>query len=167
MLNLAAHGLKVALVHPQIAPNTGNVGRLCVATGVELHLVRPLGFVLSDRQLRRSAMDYWARVKLTVHNDLDAFETAMKGVGMWLFTTRGERDYWEAQYGPGDCLVFGSETSGLPERLLTGGRTVRIPQAAGERCLNLSTAAGIGVYEALRQMNGKALNHGGMETQRG
>jgi tRNA (cytidine/uridine-2'-O-)-methyltransferase len=154
MLHLPAHRFKLALIHPQIAPNTGNIARLCVATGIELHLVRPMGFVLSDRELRRSALDYWPRLKLTVHDDTAAFVSAMTGIRLWMFTSKGERDFWEAEFADGDCLVFGSETSGLPDELLNlkPTRNLRIPQAPEERCLNLSTAAGIGIYEALRQL---------------
>ena len=153
MTGLKPHNLKVALVHPQIAPNTGNIARLCVATGTELHLVRPMGFVLDDRELRRSAMDYWPRLKLTVHDDLAAFLRAVGTASMWMFSTRGGRSHWEADLRDGDWLVFGSETHGLPSSMLERDptRVVRIPQAGGERCLNLSTAAGIGLYEALRR----------------
>ena len=151
---LPAHGLNVALLQPQIAPNTGNVARLCVATGTALHLVRPLGFVLSDQKLRRSAMDYWPRLKLTVHDDTEAFLIAAGGRPRWFFSTLGEVPLWDAAFGDGDWLVFGSETRGIDRAILAAnpGRTVRIPQAPGERCLNLSTAAGIGLYEALRRV---------------
>jgi len=150
---LPPHRLKVVLVHPQIAPNTGNIARLCVATGTELHLVRPLGFVLTDRQLRRSAMDYWPRLKLVVHDDMDRFIEAAGDGPVWLLSSKATRSLWDAKFGEGDWLVFGNETGGLPEALLRRypDRRLRIPQAQGERCLNLSTAAGIGLYEALRQ----------------
>jgi tRNA (cytidine/uridine-2'-O-)-methyltransferase len=154
-VRLPGHGLSIALFQPQIAPNTGNIARLCVATGTGLHLVRPMGFVLSDRNLKRSAMDYWPRLKLTVHDDNAAFFTATAGTKFWFFSSKAGRSFFDAEFEAKDCLVFGSETAGLPEGLLgaypDGG--LRIPQAAGERCLNLSTAAGIGLYEALRQIN--------------
>jgi tRNA (cytidine/uridine-2'-O-)-methyltransferase len=153
---LPAHALKVVLLQPQIAPNTGNVARLCVATGTALHLVRPLGFVLSDQKLKRSAMDYWPRLKLTVHDDTEAF-LATTGVGTrWYFSTTGDVPLWDAGFADGDWLVFGSETRGIDRALLAAnpGRVVRIPQAPGERCLNLSTAVGIAVYEALRRIRG-------------
>lgn len=155
-IDLAPHRLSVALVHPQIAPNTGNIGRLCVATGTRLHLVRPMGFVLSDHNLRRSAMDYWPRLQVTVHDDLAAFADAMADTRLWLFTSKGTRSFWDAEFAEGDCLVFGSETSGLPASFVERcpGRAVRIPQLPGERCLNLSTAAGIALYEALRRVQG-------------
>ena len=151
---LPPHRLKVALFQPQIAPNTGNVGRLCVATGTALHLVRPIGFVLSDHQLKRSAMDYWPRLKLTLHDDDAAFFTALGGTPLWLFSSKGTRNFWDAAFADQDCLVFGSETRGLSEALLQthADRVLRIPQAADERCLNLSTSVGIALYEALRRV---------------
>lgn len=144
--------LKVVLIHPQIAPNTGNIGRLCVAAGVELHLVRPLGFVLSDRNLKRSGMDYWSRLKLAVHDDETAFLAAMGDGRPWLFSSKATALHWDADFRADDWLIFGSETQGLaphwfsrfPDRLL------RIWQVEQERCLNLSTAAGVGLFEALR-----------------
>ena len=152
--NLRRHSLHVALFQPQIAPNTGNIARLCVASGISLHLVRPLGFVLSDQNLRRSAMDYWPRLSLTIHDDDDAFFKAMSNVRLWLLTSKGSKSLWDAQFAEGDCLVFGNETHGLNEALIQQHRdqAVRIPQAPNERCLNLSTAAGIALYEALRQV---------------
>jgi tRNA (cytidine/uridine-2'-O-)-methyltransferase len=150
---LPAHRLQLVLVHPQIAPNTGNIARLCVATGTALHLVRPLGFQLTDRQLRRSAMDYWPRLRLTVHDDIAAFLRAVGKDRLWLFTSSATRSHWDADFADGDWLVFGSENAGLPRELREQhpDALVRIPQAVGERCLNLSTAAGIGLFEALRQ----------------
>jgi tRNA (cytidine/uridine-2'-O-)-methyltransferase len=152
----ADHALNVVLIHPQIAPNTGNIGRLCVAIGARLHLVRPLGFVLSDKQLRRSVMDYWPRLQLTVYDDVDAFleHLSRQNAKVWLFSSKAQTSFWEAAYAPDDYLVFGSENSGLPAEVAARfpERLLRIPQIAGERCLNLSTAAGIGVFEALRQL---------------
>jgi tRNA (cytidine/uridine-2'-O-)-methyltransferase len=151
---LPPHHLKVALLQPQIAPNTGNIARLCVATGTALHLVRPLGFVLSDQKLKRSAMDYWPRLKLTVHDDTDAFMLAVGGSPRWYFSTTGDVPLWEADFRDGDWLIFGSETHGIDRSILANDpdRVVRIPQAPGERCLNLSTAAGIALYEAIRKI---------------
>jgi tRNA (cytidine/uridine-2'-O-)-methyltransferase len=154
MLHLPPHQIKVALLQPQIAPNTGNIARLCVATGTELHLVRPMGFVLSDRELKRSAMDYWPRLKLTVHDDTNAFLAHFATSQLWLFSTRGQRSFWDAPYGDGHVLVFGSETKGLDDSLLERfpQQVVRIPQAPDERCLNLATSAGIALFEALRRV---------------
>lgn len=153
----ASSPVELALVHPQIAPNTGNVARLCVATGTPLHLVRPMGFVLSDRMLRRSAMDYWERLRLTVHDDVAAFRSAMAGRRMWLTDSSGGVGLWKARFELGDVLVMGSETRGLSEAWL-GERAegvLRVPQVVGERCLNLSSAAAVVLYEALRQLAGR------------
>jgi len=120
--------------------------------------VRPLGFILSDNKLRRSAMDYWPRLQLTLHDDLPAFLSVMiqSEYPFWLFSTKATRSLWQAKFTSSDWLIFGSETAGLSEQLLAehADRALRIPQAAGERCLNLSTATGIGLYEALRQLGG-------------
>jgi len=153
-VNLTSHHLQLAILQPQIAPNTGNIARLCVATGTPLHLVRPMGFVLSDRQLKRSAMDYWPRLQLTVHDDTDAFLQSVANTPCWYFDSTGEVDLWNADFRDGDCLIFGSETSGVSESLLRSdpNRVVRIPQVEGERCLNLATAAGIALYDALRRV---------------
>lgn len=154
---IATHTLSIALLQPQIAPNTGNIGRLCVATGTHLHLIRPMGFVLSDKNLRRSVMDYWPRLQHSIHDDTEAFfrHLATKPDGQfWLFTTKSPRNYWDVQFSPSDTLIFGSETHGIADDILAQWpeRTLRIPQVANERCLNLATAAGIALYEALRQI---------------
>jgi tRNA (cytidine/uridine-2'-O-)-methyltransferase len=159
--DLREHQLKIALLHPQIAPNTGNIARACVASGTALHLVRPLGFVLSDRQLRRSAMDYWPRLKLTVHDDADAFFRAVETsqARAWFFTTKSERPLWDVHFSDGDWLVFGSETAGISEQILQAHPTqlLRIPQLPEERCLNLSAAVAIGLYESLRQIQSRTM----------
>lgn len=157
MIFLPTHHFRLALIRPQIAPNTGNIARLCVAAGADLHLVRPMGFVLDDQKLKRSGMDYWPRVRLSLHDDESAFWKVVGNDRFWLFTTKAQRGLWEADFAAGDWLVFGSETEGLSNGLLTQcpDHCVRIPQAEGERCLNLSTAAGVGLYEALRQVSGQ------------
>jgi tRNA (cytidine/uridine-2'-O-)-methyltransferase len=153
--NLRPHRLKVALLAPQIAPNTGNIARACVATGTELHLIRPLGFVLSDKNLRRSAMDYWPRLRLSVHDDSKTFfDMAHRDTGtIWLFSSTGSRSLWQTKFIDGDWLILGSETSGIAPIILAEhpDRIVRIPQMPDERCLNLSAAASIALFEALRQ----------------
>jgi tRNA (cytidine/uridine-2'-O-)-methyltransferase len=150
-LHLPPHHLKIALIRPQIAPNTGNIARLCVATGTELHLVRPLGFVLRDKELKRSAMDYWLRLKLTLHDDEPALFETIGSDRAWMLTSKGARSVWDADFNDGDWLIFGNETHGLPQSMLDRdpSRAIRIPQAPEERCLNLSTAAGITLYHAL------------------
>ncbi|MGD0540266.1 MAG: tRNA (cytidine(34)-2'-O)-methyltransferase [Tepidisphaeraceae bacterium] len=160
--NLRPHRLKVALLSPQIAPNTGNIARACVATGTEMHLVRPLGFVLSDKNLRRSAMDYWPRLRFTVHDDSNAFfGAARRDAGtIWLFSSTGCRSLWQTKFTDGDWLVFGSETSGIAPTILAEhpARIVRIPQMPDERCLNLSAAAAIALFEALRQIQSDTMS---------
>jgi tRNA (cytidine/uridine-2'-O-)-methyltransferase len=156
-LDLVPHHLKIALVRPQIAPNTGNIARLCVATGTELHLSRPLGFVLSDKELKRSAMDYWPRLKLTVHDDDATLFGSIGSDRAWMLSSKGEVSLFDADFRDGDWLVFGNETHGLPETLLErdSEHVVRIPQASGERCLNLSTAVGIALFQALSKIQKK------------
>jgi tRNA (cytidine/uridine-2'-O-)-methyltransferase len=153
LLEIPRHRLSIGLLQTQIAPNTGNIARLCVATGTDLHLVRPFGFVLSDRQLRRSAMDYWPRVRLTLHDSSSDFVAFLRGRRFWLFDSSGATSLWNASFQKEDVLVFGSETRGIDPAILGEWpeRTVRLPQVAGERCLNLSTAAGAAIYEAIRQ----------------
>jgi len=154
-MNLSPHNLQVALLQPEIAPNTGNIGRLCVATGTRLHLVRPLGFVLSDQKLKRSGMDYWERLNLTVHDDDEAFFNSIDNANVWLFSSKAQQTIWDAKFTDSDVLIFGSETKGVSQRVKDRfpTRQLLIPQTANERCLNLSTAVGIGLYEALRQSN--------------
>ena len=153
MLDLPPHHLSIALMQPQIAPNTGNIARLCVATGTDLHLVCPLGFVLSDHRLRRSAMDYWPRLRLTMHDSNEAFMQSMAERRLWFFDSGARQGLWQVRFADGDVLVFGSETRGIDPSILGAcpERTARLPQLAGERCLNLATAAGAALYEALRQ----------------
>ena len=146
--------LHIALVEPEIPPNTGNIARLCVATGTQLHLVRPLGFVLSDKELKRSALDYWPRLKLSVHDDETAFFATVGSDRTWLLSSKGTTSLFDAPFQDGDWLIFGNETHGLPQSLLDRApdRAVRIPQASSERCLNLATAAGIALYQALHRI---------------
>lgn len=154
MLDLAPHRLELAVFQPQIAPNVGNIGRLCVASGTPLHLVRPLGFVLSDANLKRAGLDYWPRLRLTLHDDTDAFLSAMAGRTLWFFDSVGERSLFDAPFADGDVLCLGSETRGIDPALLARDmkRVLRIPQTPGERCLNLSTSAGIALYAALARI---------------
>jgi tRNA (cytidine/uridine-2'-O-)-methyltransferase len=146
--------LHIVLVEPQIPPNTGNVARLCAATGCTLHLVEPLGFSIDDRELKRAGLDYWHAVDLVVHRSLDEFLAALRAP-LWLATTRGAMRYDQAAYARGDALVFGKETTGLPPGVLDAnpGRTVYVPmRTATVRSLNLSTAVGIVTYGALARL---------------
>ncbi len=153
MLPTLAPPLSVVLVSPQIPPNTGNIARLCAVTGSRLELVEPLGFSIADKDLRRAGLDYWDQVVAEIHPDLEAWEARAPFPRVHLFTGGGSRSLWDVAFRPGDRLVFGSEQAGLPPELLArhSERTVSIPQRQGLRSLNLATAAGIAVYEAIRQ----------------
>ena len=147
--------LNVVLIEPEIPPNTGNIGRLCLATGAHLHLVKPLGFSLDDKMLLRAGLDYWSEVKVTLW---DSFEQLLSSCAdrarVFFLTTKSSRPYWDEQFRDGDFLVFGRETKGLPEPLLAAneGRCLTIPMPGSTRSLNLATAAGIVLYEAVRQL---------------
>jgi tRNA (cytidine/uridine-2'-O-)-methyltransferase len=148
--------LHIVLVAPEIPQNTGNVGRMCALAGARLHLIHPLGFKITDRQLKRAGMDYWRSLDVHEHADWRAFLASPCAPSqLWLFTTKAERSFWQAAFADGDGLVFGNEGSGAPEWLHEelNERRVIIPQAnPALRSLNLSTAAGIATYEALRQI---------------
>ena len=146
----------VVLVEPEIPPNTGNVARLCLATGSTLHLVRPLGFSTDSRQLRRAGMDYWERVDVRYWESLAQFLDGAGGAERrHLLTTKAQAPYWAARFAPGDHLVFGRETRGLPESLLRveAARCRTIPMRPEARSLNLATAVAIVLYEAMRQQD--------------
>lgn len=144
----------VILYQPEIPPNSGNVIRLCANTGARLHLIEPLGFSLEDAQLRRAGLDYreWARV--VRHASWPAFLGAHPEMCLWAFTTRATRRFDDAQFRPGDGLLFGPESRGLPDELLQtlgSDHMLRLPMQAHSRSLNLSNAVAVGLYEALRQ----------------
>ncbi len=144
----------VVLVEPEIPPNTGNIARLCLAADADLHLVRPLGFSLDDRYLRRAGMDYWQAVRVTVWEDWETlWRERLTVTRRWFLTTKTSRAYTDAAFAPGDYLVFGRETRGLPESLLAAHpeECLTIPMSPAARSLNLATAAGIVLFEALRQ----------------
>jgi tRNA (cytidine/uridine-2'-O-)-methyltransferase len=143
----------IVLVEPEIPPNTGNVGRLCLATNSTLHLVKPLGFSLEDRQLKRAGLDYWEDVDVKTWDSLDELiKTKQSGECCFFVTTKTKRAYWDVRFRPGDLLIFGRETKGLPEDLLRTNepQCITIPMT-GTRSLNLATAVGIVLFEAVRQ----------------
>jgi tRNA (cytidine/uridine-2'-O-)-methyltransferase len=150
--------LHVALWEPEIPPNTGNVARLCAATGSRLHLIGRLGFRLDDRSLRRAGLDYWHAVDVVRHVTFEDFEQALGSEArIWCVETPNERPYTRADFADGDCLLFGNESSGLPPsvRERFAGRLVGIPMPTGAvRSLNLATAVGIVLYDALRRLHG-------------
>ena len=145
----------LVLLEPEIPHNAGAAGRLALATGSTLHLVEPFGFSLDDKQVRRAGLDYWNEVKLRVWKSLGAIqEAADASARFWFLSTKAKRSAWEVEFRPGDYLVFGRETKGLPESLIEreAESTLRIPMVpGGTRSLNLSTAVAIVVYEAIRQ----------------
>lgn len=147
--------LQVVLVEPEIHGNTGNAGRTCLATGAQLHLVRPLGFSLDDARVRRAGLDYWPRVAPRVWDSWDALEPEIESMGEpVVFTAEGSRDYWEFDYRRPVVLIFGRESVGLPRevRELYAGRCARFPiHDAGVRSLNLANCVALATYEVLRQ----------------
>ena len=142
------------LYQPEIPPNTGNIIRLCANTGTALHLVRPLGFELDERRLRRAGLDYREFASVSVHDDLAGCLRTLGDPRLFAFSTRGMRRYDEPRYKPGDALVFGPETRGLPDALLSSvdeACRLRLPMVPGNRSLNLSNAVAVAVFEAWRQ----------------
>ena len=145
--------LHVALVEPEIPPNTGNIGRLCLATGSTLHLVKPLGFSIDDRELKRAGLDYWKEVDVELWDSLEQLVRRQEASARFFFlTTKSDRAYYDVSFRAGDFLVFGRETKGLPESLLAAHpeELLTIPMR-GTRSLNLATAVGIVLFEAVRQ----------------
>jgi tRNA (cytidine/uridine-2'-O-)-methyltransferase len=148
--------LHVVLFQPEIAPNTGNIGRMCALTCSRLHLIHPLGYVINDRNLRRAGMDYWKSLDVHQHADWKAFRASPHAPRrLWLFTTKAEQVFWDVRFADGDGLVFGNESSGAPEWLHEELRDWRVTIPHNNptlRSLNLSTAAGVATYEAVRQL---------------
>jgi tRNA (cytidine/uridine-2'-O-)-methyltransferase len=149
--------LHIALIQPQIPPNTGNIARLCAATDSSLHLIEPLGFSIDDSEVRRAGLDYWDAVDLWVHPNWFAFRDAIDRARCLYFSAKAQQSYWDASYRPNSCLVFGSETEGMPQRILEKHpeRCFTIPMSGPVRSLNLSTAVGIVLYEAIRQVSSR------------
>jgi len=146
--------LHVVLIEPEIPPNTGNIARLCLAAGARLHLVGPLGFSLEEKSLRRAGMDYWDRCDVKQWTSFSELRASDPRARYFFFTTKSSEPYWNQAFADGDHLVFGRETRGLPESLLkeNAASCRTIPMAPDARSLNLATAAGIVLYEALRQL---------------
>jgi tRNA (cytidine/uridine-2'-O-)-methyltransferase len=150
-----AESIHIALFKPEIHPNAGNVARLCAANSFPLHLVGNLGFRIDDRAVRRAGLDYWPFVDIHREEDLEELQINLPGSRLLYFSTRAERFYTEIEYRTGDCLVFGPESSGLPEEVLrkNWNHALKIPMLSSNvRSLNLATAVGIAAYEALRQI---------------
>lgn len=151
--------LNVILHEPEIPNNTGNIGRTCIATGCALHLIKPLGFDTSEKECRRAGLDYWPRLNPTEYTNWPAYLDALNPAHnrIWVFTTKTTRPCWDADFRPGDHLIFGKETAGLPDSFLDAysDRLVTLPMVPGERSLNLATAVCTAVYEGLRQMTAR------------
>ena len=149
--------IHIVLVEPEIPPNTGNIARSCAATDSVLHLVKPLGFSLDEKSLRRAGLDYWPYVTVEVHESLDEFLEKYQGRRMWLSTTKGGKYYTEAEFHDEDMILFGKETAGLSRDFIEANRdwAIRIPMSESTRLrsFNLSNAANIVLFEALRQLN--------------
>jgi len=149
--------LHIVLYRPEIPQNTGNIGRMCALTKSRLHLIHPLGFTVTDKHLKRSGMDYWKTLDIVHHKDWESFKLNSEAPKrLWLFTTKATKSYWDVEFKDGDGLLFGNEGAGAPAFLhdYVGENRVTIPQADPTlRSLNLSTAAGIACYEALRQIS--------------
>ncbi|MBQ1215502.1 MAG: tRNA (uridine(34)/cytosine(34)/5-carboxymethylaminomethyluridine(34)-2'-O)-methyltransferase TrmL [Firmicutes bacterium] len=149
--------LHIVLVEPEIPPNTGNIARTCAATGTHLHLVKPLGFSIDDKHLKRAGLDYWPFVTLSVHESLDDFMKEYEDATMYLATTKGGMRHTDVQYKDGDMILFGRETAGLPRDFIAAHeeKAIRIPMSADTRLrsLNLANCANIILFEALRQLD--------------
>ena len=147
--------MHIVLIEPEIPGNTGNIARLCAATNLELHLVKPLGFSTDDKYLKRAGLDYWNLVTIHYHENFSEVLDLYKDHTFYYNTTKAPRSYTEAKFGPKDMLVFGKETAGIPEAILKENweQCIRIPMVKDARSLNLSNSVAIVAYEALRQQN--------------
>jgi len=155
--------INVVLIEPEIPQNTGNIARTCAAVGARLHLVEPMGFKVDDAKLKRAGLDYWYHLDITYYKSTDDFFGRAENQSLYFFTTKAAKLYSEASYGEDPYLIFGKETAGIPEDILKRNleRCVRIPMRDSLRSLNLSNAAAVGVYEALRQNNFEGLKFEG------
>ena len=143
----------IVLLEPEIPANTGNIGRTCVATGTRLHLIEPLGFRLSEKELKRAGMDYWLQLDVTTYVNYEDFLRKNPGARPYMATTKGPKVYTETQFEPDCYIMFGKESAGIPEEILLENqeRAIRIPMLGDTRSLNLSNSVAIVLYEALRQ----------------
>ena len=159
--------INIVLVEPEIPQNTGNIARTCAATGASLHLVKPLGFEIDDRKLKRAGLDYWDKLDITYYDNLDDFFAKNPDADFYCYTTKARHVYSDITYPKRVFLMFGKETRGLPEELLIANptRCVRIPMRDTLRSLNLSNSAAIAVYEVLRQRNFEGLRPDGELTK--
>lgn len=161
------HSLNIVLIEPEIPQNTGNIARTCAATGAKLHLVGPMGFTITDKQVKRAGLDYWDKLDITYYDSTDEFFKINEGGEFFYFSTKAEIAHSDMNYPNGAYLVFGKETKGLPEELLKENhdRGVRLPMRGIIRSLNLSNAVAIGTYEVLRQWGYPELSTKGKLTK--
>ena len=147
--------MNIVLHEPEIPANTGNIGRTCVATGTSLHLIKPLGFDISDKAVRSAGMDYWKELDLHVYEDFEEFVEKNPGARIYMATTKARKAYTEVEYKGNDFIMFGKESAGIPEEILVKyeDTSVRIPMIGEIRSLNLSNSVSIILYEALRQQD--------------
>ena len=157
----------IVLLEPEIPANTGNIGRTCVATGTRLHLIEPLGFRLSEKDLKRAGMDYWPQLDVTTYVNYKDFLRKNPGARPYMATTKGPKVYTEAQFEPDCYIMFGKESAGIPEEILLENqeRAIRIPMLGDTRSLNLSNSVAIVLYEALRQNDFPGMRLGGHLTK--
>lgn len=155
--------MHIVLHEPEIPQNTGNIARTCACTGSPLHLIRPLGFSLDEKHLKRAGLDYWSQLELYVYESYEDFLERHPGIQLWLATTKAPNVYSQVSYGPDDYIMFGKETAGIPEEILARHKKdcIRIPMGAGFRSLNLSNSVAIVLYEGLRQQNFAGLQETG------
>ena len=155
--------INLVLVEPEIPMNTGNIARTCAVTGAHLHLIRPLGFDISDRAVKRAGLDYWSMVDISVYDSIEEFFEKNGDDNIWLSTTKAPNDYTTVEFKDGCFILFGKETAGLPEALREKyrDRCIRIPMREGARSLNLANSAAILCYEALRQLGFPGLKNKG------
>lgn len=151
--------MHIILHQPEIPANTGNIGRTCAATGTSLHLIEPLGFRLTEKEIKRAGMDYWEHLSVTRYMNFDEFKSMHPESRIWMATTKAKHGYADVSYGPDDYIMFGKESAGIPEELLLEYEEtcIRIPMLPRIRSLNLSNSAAIVLYEALRQQNFSSL----------
>lgn len=145
--------INIVLYQPEIPQNTGNIARCCVANDLHLHLIKPLGFELSDKYLKRSGLDYWQYINYTVYNSWQEFLDLTRATRLWFLTTKSTKAYWDIKFEKGDYFVFGPETRGLPEELMVPAQSITVPMSSvNARSLNLASTVQTVAYEALRQL---------------
>lgn len=155
--------MNIVLHEPEIPANTGNIGRTCVAAGIRLHLIEPMGFQINDKMLKRAGLDYWDKLDVTIYDDYNDFLAKNPGAKVYMATTKSKQKYTDVSYEEDAYIMFGKESAGIPEEILLENRQtcVRIPMMPGERSLNLSNSVAIVVYEALRQQGFPGLEEQG------